>query len=351
MCVSNALFPINPKRILIGFTTASSTSFLPSAFDILSNIHRVPLTDAALGAHKVSPRTTHNLVNPLSNLSSINQGGLAISPLESQLLLSQVPSSQSVRDQELAWEANYPHGSINPASKAAPPGGFGFYLSGPEWFAGQLREVPKSPQDARPMEVMMGYEVMFEKGWEWGRGGKLPGIYGGPGDAAYGCTGGRKSDLERCTCFDLRLMWRADGIGELYAYLPPYSPNTASILAAPPRSMINADYGASVGRGTWHLDVGRWIAVVQRVKMNSVGKEDGEIQVFIDGKSMLCLTGLVMRTAEYPDMRVQGLHFQTFFGGHTAEWASPKDQRAWFRSVSGAILRPTLEPPAGHDEL
>jgi len=53
--------------------------------------------------------------------------------------------------------------------------------------------------------------------------------------------------------------------------------------------------------------------------------------------------------------KVQGAHFQTFFGGkvltalpilnfpektvgHTEDWASPKDQRAWFANVSGAIL-------------
>jgi len=52
--------------------------------------------------------------------------------------------------------------------------------------------------------------------------------------------------------------------------------------------------------------------------------------------------------------KVQGAHFETFFGGkvliwliihflehtagHTDDWASPKDQRAWFANVSGAIL-------------
>jgi hypothetical protein len=52
------------------------------------------------------------------------------------------------------------------------------------------------------------------------------------------------------------------------------------------------------------------------------------------------------------------MHFQTFFGGanlaiakrlllhtdpsvtgHTAEWASPKDQRAWFSDISGVIIK------------
>ena len=37
--------------------------------------------------------------------------------------------------------------------------------------------------------------------------------------------------------------------------------------------------------------------------------------MFIDGKSVVHATGLVLRTEEGPDGRVQGLHFQTFFGG------------------------------------
>ena len=43
--------------------------------------------------------------------------------------------------------------------------------------------------------------------------------------------------------------------------------------------------------------------------------------MFIDGKSVVHATGLVLRTEEGPDGRVQGLHFQTFFGGQS-HWFS-----------------------------
>ena len=36
--------------------------------------------------------------------------------------------------------------------------------------------------------------------------GKLPGQFGGVGDLAYGCSGGRQDN--RMQCFDLRFMWR-----------------------------------------------------------------------------------------------------------------------------------------------
>lgn len=42
------------------------------------------------------------------------------------------------------------------------------------------------------------------------RGGKLPGLRGGPD--ARGCSGGSASDGEHC--FSTRLMWRTSGAGE-----------------------------------------------------------------------------------------------------------------------------------------
>ena len=121
----------------------------------------------------------------------------------------------------------------------------------------------------------------------------------------------------------------------------------------------------------------------------------GEVEVYIDGTSVLRATSLVLR--EDPASRIRGMHFQTFFGGvcisisspyisdhlsginhiliyyttnlttlslcltyctlqrtgNKPDWASPKDQRAWFASITGAIVQP--EPEAHHtrqnDEL
>ncbi|EIW53921.1 uncharacterized protein TRAVEDRAFT_153895 [Trametes versicolor FP-101664 SS1] len=305
----NDLFAVSPSRVLLGFTTSNiTTSPLISA---------VPLTDKALGVHKVTSATTHNLVQP--------------------------PIPVDRDDSQCAWEALYPEGSINPGNKIVPPGGFGFYLRGPPEFAQALND------PATGAEVVFGYDVLFEEGFDFRKGGKLPGIYGGAGDAAYGCTGGRQTD--RCKCFNLRLMWRENGVGELYAYVPQSEINTQRLLAVPPRSIQHPDYGFSVGRGAWTFASGRWTRVTERVKINDVGKENGEIEVLIDGKSVFLATGLVLRTPEGPDARVQGLHFQTFFGGHSQDWASPKDQRAWYANVSGAIIKPQPGAASPHDEL
>jgi hypothetical protein len=78
----------------------------------------------------------------------------------------------------------------------------------------------------------------------------------------------------------------------------------------------------------------------------------GELELWVDGKPVISVGGLILRVNTAS--RVQGAHFETFFGGktstgfvindsqrivgHTEDWASPKDQRAWFANVSGAIL-------------
>ncbi|KAJ3528443.1 hypothetical protein NM688_g7999 [Phlebia brevispora] len=260
------LFPVPPSLIVSGFTTSTAIK--------IQNVAHVELSDSMLGVHKVSSQTTHRVV--------------------------------TTPDSKKAWEAYFPEGSINPGNKQAPAGGFGFYLRGPKAFQDILkREAPE--------EVIMGYEVMFEDGWQWRKGGKLPGIYGGVDEFAYGCTGGRQTD--RCKCFNLRLMWRENGAAELYTYLPQNEANTRAMLAVPPRSIQHADYGFSVGRGAWSFVPGKWTTVAERVKMNTIGRADGEVEVYIDGRSVLHARGLILRDPEGPNSCVQGLHFQTFFGG------------------------------------
>jgi hypothetical protein len=78
----------------------------------------------------------------------------------------------------------------------------------------------------------------------------------------------------------------------------------------------------------------------------------------VDGKSVISVSGLVFRDKDGADARIKGMHFQTFFGGtvtptlsscltsisnavlagHTPDWASPKDQKAWFADISAAII-------------
>ena len=99
------------------------------------------------------------------------------------------------------------------------------------------------------------------------------GLDGGVGSLAYACSGGRQDDREQC--FDLRMMWRTNGAGELYAYLPLTDQNQKVLLAVPPQSIANPDFGTSVGRGSFTFTSGQWVTIAERIKLNDPASYNG----------------------------------------------------------------------------
>lgn len=55
---------------------------------------------------------------------------------------------------------------------------------------------------------------MFTSEFEFVKGGKMPGMYGGK----MGCGGGVNAAEQGC--FSARLMWRREGEGTVYLYAP-----------------------------------------------------------------------------------------------------------------------------------
>lgn len=47
-------------------------------------------------------------------------------------------------------------------------------------------------------------------------------------------------------------------------------------MEVPPESHKNPDYGFSVGRGAFKFPKGAWTTIAERVKLNTVGKADGQ---------------------------------------------------------------------------
>ncbi len=58
--------------------------------------------------------------------------------------------------------------------------------------------------------MMLSYDIAFADNFDWIKGGKLPGIRGGPD--AKGCSGGSQPTGD--DCFSVRLMWRPNGAAE-----------------------------------------------------------------------------------------------------------------------------------------
>lgn len=225
----------------------------------------------------------------------------------------------SAPDGSLAMKATYPEGSYN--FQHQPLGGISFYASG-----------PANVDLTTAKEVTLGYSVFFQSGFDFNIGGKLPGIYGGDSDElAVSCSGGSRDNR----CMSVRLMWRTKGAGEVYTYLPPgYDANDA-VCDIAPFSTCNAQYGASVARGSYTWAAGKWTTVSMRVRLNDVNAQNGEIEMFAGGESVMSVGGLVLRDSDAG--RFRGIMMQTFFGGATSNYASPKDQSAYFKDFTLAI--------------
>ncbi|QUH05954.1 sugar isomerase [Saccharopolyspora erythraea] len=155
--------------------------------------------------------------------------------------------------------------------------------------------------DARTLHL--SYQVRFGSDWDFGaKGGKLPGLYGGPP--------GHSSGGEHGDAWSTRYMWRVRG-GESQATVYVYDPSQGG------------GYGKDVGLGAWSWQAdGGWHTVEQ-----SVDRDSGTITVDYDGREVLREQG-IHQISEIP---FSGVFFSTFFGGHDTSWGPSRDVHAQFR--------------------
>ncbi len=148
------------------------------------------------------------------------------------------------------------------------------------------------------------YYVRFPAGFDFVKGGKMPGLFGG----TVFCSGKIPNGTNGLST---RYMWRTGGAGEVYAYLP-----------------TSRRYGTQLGKGNWTWPTGTWICVEQAVHLNTPGRSNGTITVWVNGHQVLNATGLEFRTTS--NLKIAGLFFSSFFGGDDPTWATPRAQYADF---------------------
>ena len=61
------------------------------------------------------------------------------------------------------------------------------------------------------------------------------------------------------------------------------------------------------------LPKNRWVAIEQQVRMNTVGRDDGVLRVWIDGQLAFERTDIRWRTV--PDLKVESVWFNIYHGG------------------------------------
>lgn len=180
----------------------------------------------------------------------------------------------------------------------------------------QFYSTPTTPHTA----IMLNYDVYFSPDFDFVKGGKLPGLWGGITNT---CSGGRHSD----NCFSTRFMWRSGGQGEVYAYIPKEQESGFCS-----RADVHCDfnYGHSLGRGKWTFKKGQWQNIAQYVHLNTPGHTDGYIRVFLDGKQVHEIQNIALRNQA--SLQINGMLFSTFFGGSDSSWATPHSVYSYFKN-------------------
>ena len=121
----------------------------------------------------------------------------------------------------------------------------------------------------------LSYSLWLPEDFPFGVAGTLPGLVGGesPDKPAAGA---------KRTGFSARPVWRDGGAGEVFVQLPGSS----------------GGQGISVDRGKFTLPRGRWVPVQQEVVLNTPGKADGILRLWVDRALRTEQTAVQWRTDE-----------------------------------------------------
>jgi hypothetical protein len=171
------------------------------------------------------------------------------------------------------------------------------------------------------------YSVLFDSNFDFGMGGKLPGI--GTDKATDGCHEPGKT-------WSVRLMWRRDGMG-LSAYI--YHMDNGGKLGCDRDAALRPDnwregkYGDEI---PFKIDIplDTWIKLKIYVCLNNPGEANGVFKLWINDEIALEIFDI-----EYIDdhncLASRVLH-HVFHGGRTSEWAPKKDSTI---SISDVIFK------------
>jgi hypothetical protein len=153
-------------------------------------------------------------------------------------------------------------------------------------------------------EYTLDYDVYFEPGYDWARGGKLPGLSGKEWDSGCSIEGDGIATDPGPARWSVRLMWRQSGTNELYVY-----DQDRAAGACGTRSPTDVPF-----------TTGRWIAVSLYVKLNSSATaKDGVARMYLDGQLLREETGIRFRAEVSDDSRINQIFFSTFFGGNESK--------------------------------
>ncbi|KAF9546405.1 hypothetical protein EC957_009754 [Mortierella hygrophila] len=230
------------------------------------------------------------------------------------------PFPASATNSTPVLQLTYPKGSYAPS--------IGPVMGGAQFYANPFG-------DTTPFSKMLvSYDVAFPVGFDWVLAGKLPGIYGGtPYD---GCSGGVQST--GANCLTMRMMWRQNGVGEVYAYIPA---DPKSAFCKDSQVLCNDQYGKSIGRGQIFFQPGVWTRLDMVMELNEpAGNSNGTLEVYQNGNLVVQMNNIPYRSTGM--VGFQGLLFSSFFGGSDPTYATPVDTEVYFRNFQLSVGAPAI---------
>jgi hypothetical protein len=197
-----------------------------------------------------------------------------------------------------------------------PQGAVGPKAGGAQW----KLELPRTYRSVR-----LEYRLQFREGFDFVRGGKLPGLAGGTAPTGSKLANGNNG-------WSSRFMWRTGHHGnsgrppQSKAWLQSYMKHFES---GPKKDGIGEDELDWKRNGRRVLiQSGRWYSIRQEVRMNDVGKENGQLRIWLDGVLVANRDDVCYRTSDRLGCDI--LYFSTFFGGSKKHWGPSKDETIFF---------------------
>jgi hypothetical protein len=154
-------------------------------------------------------------------------------------------------------------------------------------------------------ELYLSYNLFYEPGFDFGLGGKLPGMMG----ENYPLSG---TLITYDQSFRIMMMWASGGGLQFYAY---HHDNETI-------------YGDSNGLFPGvTLPTGEWVNLTLRISLNDPTVRNGFCEAFVNGRLVSTFPDLNLRNYDYYHIDI--LYVETFMGGNSVDWAPDHTQYMW----------------------
>ena len=208
-------------------------------------------------------------------------------------------------------------GTGNSLAISYPSGKFGTQNTGAQW---------RLELSGKHEELYSSYRIKFKTGFDFVRGGKLPGLGGGSTP-----TGAKKAT--GVNGWSGRMMWRTDFQGtpgnpaQLTSRVISYAKYANSGFNNL-GEQADKKYLRDAAKNLITLKSGVWFSIAQRIKMNDPGIANGIIQIWVDNVKVFDQNDVLFRTDE--KLKIDVFYFSTFFGGSNKAWATSKHETVLF---------------------